>query len=634
MPAQNPDKPEALAYPWTGLPFAWLIPILVVALWWPIGTYWQSDDWLAIHHAFDAGRALSDFTGNQYGLEGLVWFYRPMITLSFWADSLTAATSPFFFHFSNACAHGVSALLLAMIAHRLSGPALGWCAALVWAAAPLHAGSVLWTVGRVDSHAAPWCLLCALFVLRWLDGQSTRRPALITFVVALMTKEIALVLPGVAALLAFGLSSRSDRWRNTLRITTPFIALLALYLLWRWLLFGRIIGGYQAGGVPFVSTLFGFFEWTLRAVNPLWTDGAGGEQLSAVIRWAGFLPVLLGVTALLRRRRIALLGGILVMYLGCCIPMAQFWAHTDNLEQLRLLTLPFAVLALLIAAGGPGASLLALAIFALPYVQIRKDYIDTHSDCRRYHETLKAKAPTIEEGPLFVAGLPSTNAKKNVVAFHLGVDRMLQPPFSETRRRLLALRPLSEAPGTITIDYGGEQGLPGGISLRFDDPDTLRRLPPSSRATMEVAIDGPSHVTSNILWGWNTKRRGPSWFVTKGTHAKQYRITIFTARGYLSTILTNEAGADKTDGRVSVEAWLRAPYRIDPRDPARQDAILMALGQATTLDLETRFPVLVEAGEGGPEDFRTSKVAGNLIELEFDRDFQELSEGRVPDPEK
>ena len=102
MPAQNPDKPEALAYPGTGLPFAWLIPLLVVALWWPIGTYWQSDDWLAIHHAFDAGRALSDFTGNQYGLEGLVWFYRPMITLSFWADSLTAATSPFFFHFSNA----------------------------------------------------------------------------------------------------------------------------------------------------------------------------------------------------------------------------------------------------------------------------------------------------------------------------------------------------------------------------------------------------------------------------------------------------------------------------------------------------------------------------------------------------
>ena len=37
------------------------VAALVAAAWWPVATFWQSDDWIALHYAADLGRAVSDF---------------------------------------------------------------------------------------------------------------------------------------------------------------------------------------------------------------------------------------------------------------------------------------------------------------------------------------------------------------------------------------------------------------------------------------------------------------------------------------------------------------------------------------------------------------------------------------------
>ena len=125
------------------LGFAWVVPVLVLVAWWPSPSYWFSDDFIALHYASDFGRALADFSGNQYGLEGVVWFYRPLITASFAVEAALGASS-FVTHLVNAVAHATSALLIVLIARRFLSLPSSALAGLVWGCMPGHAGAVFW----------------------------------------------------------------------------------------------------------------------------------------------------------------------------------------------------------------------------------------------------------------------------------------------------------------------------------------------------------------------------------------------------------------------------------------------------------------------------------------------------------
>jgi hypothetical protein len=115
------------------LPLGWGLFAIVLVACFPLHPYWQSDDFVAVAYASDAGRAFSDFSGNQYGLDGVVWFYRPLVTLSFWFEQLLGGgPNPALSHIGNALAHATGAVLLGAIAARLLGPMRGWLAGLAW----------------------------------------------------------------------------------------------------------------------------------------------------------------------------------------------------------------------------------------------------------------------------------------------------------------------------------------------------------------------------------------------------------------------------------------------------------------------------------------------------------------------
>ena len=137
----------------------WLLALFGLCAWWPLQPFWASDDFLALNYAEVLPRAMSDFAGPQYGATDIWFFYRPLITLSFWLDAMLAGGEPFFSHLSNALAHGASSLLVGLIWFRFLPPTAAFGAGLLWATAPSHAGSILWAVGRVDSHTTMWCLL-------------------------------------------------------------------------------------------------------------------------------------------------------------------------------------------------------------------------------------------------------------------------------------------------------------------------------------------------------------------------------------------------------------------------------------------------------------------------------------------
>src|SRR5690606_18816912 len=125
------------------LPLPWLLFAVVAAVWFPVDPWWQSDDLIAVHYASEPARALHDFTGNQYGLTGVVRFWRPLITASFALEGLLGA-DPLVSHLSNTLAHALNACLVGLLASRFIGPRRGFVAGLVWATAPLHAAAVFW----------------------------------------------------------------------------------------------------------------------------------------------------------------------------------------------------------------------------------------------------------------------------------------------------------------------------------------------------------------------------------------------------------------------------------------------------------------------------------------------------------
>ncbi|HLU40510.1 MAG TPA: hypothetical protein VK081_14090, partial [Planctomycetota bacterium] len=221
------------------------VALVALVAWWPLSAYWQSDDFLAVTYAADWRRALADFTGNQYGTPALVWFYRPLITLSFAIDAWLGGADPFVAHCSNVVAHAVSTVLVALLGRRLLGAGPGLGLALLFSLWPAHAGSILWAVGRVDSHTTMWILLACFATVRWLDSGRGRTLALGAFALALLSKELAFVTPVLAGLLGFALGAPGARVRRAWQAAWPLLVLFAVYLVWRRIVLGRFVGGYQ-----------------------------------------------------------------------------------------------------------------------------------------------------------------------------------------------------------------------------------------------------------------------------------------------------------------------------------------------------------------------------------------------------
>lgn len=166
-------------------------------------------------------------------------YYRPLVTLSYLGDHALWGLDAKGFHLTNLVLHWLCCLAVYAFALRVIG--VGWEAALagagLFALHPVHTESVTWISGRTD------VLATLLVLVAWLmhAGAETRTSTLArrglysasgaVLFLALLAKELALVLP--ALLFAFALG-RGDRRRALARLVPHGIA-IALY---GWLRFG------------------------------------------------------------------------------------------------------------------------------------------------------------------------------------------------------------------------------------------------------------------------------------------------------------------------------------------------------------------------------------------------------------
>ncbi|HET9480912.1 MAG TPA: tetratricopeptide repeat protein [Candidatus Polarisedimenticolia bacterium] len=116
--------------------------------------------------------------------------YRPLTIASYWLNFRLFGPGATAYHAVNVLLHAAVTVLLFLVFSRLAGQAAAAAAAVLFAAHPIHAEAVVGVVGRAE-------LLAALFVLAaWLMRD---RPltASLSCLAGLLSKENAIVLPGL-----------------------------------------------------------------------------------------------------------------------------------------------------------------------------------------------------------------------------------------------------------------------------------------------------------------------------------------------------------------------------------------------------------------------------------------------------
>jgi len=651
---------EVPARPTSHAVWTLIVPLCVLFAWFPLGAYWQSDDFIALHYAQDLGRVAHDFVGPQYGAGGVWLFFRPLITLSFWIDQLFGGPHPMVSHLSNTLAHALSAWLVVLLWSRFVGLWAASLAGLLWALLPSHAGSILWAVGRVDSHTTVWILATLWLCCQGIEKHcwKGRWAAVGTFCLALMSKELAVVTPGLVAVLAFAIAAPGQRLRTALVTLWPFVLVLAGYLFARHELLGVWLGGYTAGVFEPIAAAQGLGNYLLDVVNPwrvggdaawsAWLTGPGApgwlrDNLPAECpTWVGtlgYLPIVVALGVALGRRRFRLVAGALVGTLIATVPLAQF-LDSDSLQSLRYFYLPTAALVGIFAAAGPLTALFAIAVFALPLLEVRDDYSRAHRDAETMHRLLLEQAADLPAGePMFVAGLPSINDKGNVVQFHFGVDRLAAPPFVAAGPVVYPLRPALQVPGVFQLPSDPATALPEGTSWFFEGPRILGKLPEAPLPELSVEGVGIDSLDTERLvalaatdGAWDHPDAA---FLICDSKEPAYRLTVFTSVGYVSAVVESRTmgqwirlEGDRT--RLNLFGIFRDAKVGLPGTPADQPMIDV-LEVPTVADLDPAFPVLVEAGSldlsTAVPTFATSARTRDLLRFRFDNRFPEFLRG-------
>jgi tetratricopeptide (TPR) repeat protein len=189
--------------------------------------------------------------GRDFGLEIIrqpAGYYRPLVFLSFIFNHALGGVAPFGYHLFNVALHGINVVLVFLLLTRLGGWRMAAPGAAVFAVHPVHTESVAFVSGRSDLLCGCFLLLTLLATVHSFEAKRGRHVAwsaasLPAYIAALLSKELAVVLPGV--LLAHGLIQRY-RLRNLIRLCAPTALLALAYLGFRHLYFP--MGGY---GHPF-----------------------------------------------------------------------------------------------------------------------------------------------------------------------------------------------------------------------------------------------------------------------------------------------------------------------------------------------------------------------------------------------
>ena len=422
----------------------------------------------------------------------------------------------------------------------------------------------------------------------------------------------------------------AERARFAANAAWPHFALLAAYLAWRIACLGRM-GGYDAAEYHALPMALGLADYASGLVNPLsWVPLLSDGSLLPLPAWAmatiGFAPAALGVALCVGKRRFGALLGSLAWFLCASVPMASFFAQSDNHHNLRYFCLAFVGLAGLVAIGGRVAIAIALASACAGLFVVRIEQAGADKQSRGMHEQLLRMQQEGAPSPWFVAGLPHQSPNGVALQLHFGIDRLLEPPFGsndgKTVGKVFAHRPTFAVPGAV--DLTGLDGLPTvpplGTTMMFAGSDVLTTV--QAREIAELPLQCPDVVdcTSPALYRLNDGS-APVRIATPSVRTQAMRLTFFTASGYLGALVPNHAPEGSPDGLVDLLTFFQqAQWK-----PGNE--LIRGLEPSTIMDLVPEFPVLVEGGTYADGVFTPTHRARRMVTFRFDRGLPKVMRG-------
>jgi len=169
----------------------------------------------------------------EFRLDVPYGYYRPLILTSLAVDQTLSGDGVRLFHLHNVVLHAVNSGLVLLVARRWLGASLGAViAGLLFAIHPVHVESVAFVSGRTDLLAATWILVAVLAWSRRDRMWTPRRLVLFggAFLLALLAKEVALVLPVALVLIDLAGLRDADRQEPWLQRNRPWLAAMGAAL--------------------------------------------------------------------------------------------------------------------------------------------------------------------------------------------------------------------------------------------------------------------------------------------------------------------------------------------------------------------------------------------------------------------
>ncbi len=166
------------------------------------------------HKVFDGRTELiwRNFTSNYLQLPSFD-FYRPLLGFTFLFDYFFYGTNAVGYHVTSLALYLSTVALIFILVRTMTRKwpdfNSSWAAffsALLFATTPLHCEDVSWISGRADLLAAPFYLLSFWFFIKSYQRSFDRRfyfGSLVSFCLALLSKEISIGLPAIVAAFVF-----------------------------------------------------------------------------------------------------------------------------------------------------------------------------------------------------------------------------------------------------------------------------------------------------------------------------------------------------------------------------------------------------------------------------------------------
>lgn len=219
-----------------------------------LNDFFVSDDFDWIYNAKTSEHSLGDyFTANYYGEKNMGGSYRPMVNVAFWVNYNLWGLNPLPYHLVNLVFHiGVCflvyLLVLSLFRDYKQKSFLAILSALFFSLLPNHSEAVIWIAAIADPMATFFFLLAfwGYLQFRQLEKFYWLIISVLSFIVALFTKEFAVVLPLLILVweLYEALINKKFDWKNIILKPFGFWILGFGFLLIRYLSIGITFGYY------------------------------------------------------------------------------------------------------------------------------------------------------------------------------------------------------------------------------------------------------------------------------------------------------------------------------------------------------------------------------------------------------